>query len=94
VFFGNINGRMTALDAKSGGVVWRAETGMTISSPPSIRGNQLFFGNNANDIYSLDASTGETIWKIATGGFVVTSPAVGRDAVFVAGMDGVVRCVR
>ena len=85
---------MTALDAATGSVIWQTPTGQTILSAPALRGNRIFFGNNSNKIYSLDAGTGQIVWEIGTDDFVVTAPAVGKDAIYVTGLDSVIRCIR
>ena len=85
---------MTALDAKTGTVLWKTPTGQTIASGPSIRGNQLFFGNNNGVIHALDASTGQIQWTIKTKGLVTTAPVVGKDMLFVTGLDSQVYAIR
>jgi alcohol dehydrogenase (cytochrome c) len=75
VFVGTLDGRMVALDQKTGKQIWstqltdmKTEFGAVFSSPPQLAGNILFGGTTGGDqptigkIYGVNADTGERVW--------------------------------
>ena len=75
VFVGTLDGRMVALDQKTGKELWstqltnmKAEYGALFSSPPQLAGNILFGGTTGGDqpimgkIFAVNADTGERAW--------------------------------
>ena len=78
-----------ALDAMSGGVVWRFETGDVIRSSPTVNAGVVYVGSNDNHVYALDAGSGALRWKRDTGAWVQYSPVVSGGLVYVGAMaDG------
>ena len=75
VFVGTLDGRMLALDQKTGKEVWSTqltdmnkEFGALFSAPPQLAGNILFGGTTGGDqpiigkIFAVNADTGERAW--------------------------------
>lgn len=69
VFFGARNGRVYALEAKSGCTVWefkaRSEVRTAIDVAPVADGSRfaLYFGDTKANLYAVDAATGKQIWR-------------------------------
>ncbi len=69
IFIGARNGRVYALDAKSGCTIWefeaRAEVrAAVLLSPTSADGhNFLYFGDTKANVYAVDAASGEQLWR-------------------------------
>ena len=75
VFVGTLDGRMLALNQKTGEQIWstqltnmRQQMGALFSSPPQLAGDILFGGTTGGDqpiigkIYAVNADTGERAW--------------------------------
>jgi alcohol dehydrogenase (cytochrome c) len=75
VFVGTLDGRMLALDQKTGKQIWstqltnlKSEFGALFSAPPQLAGNILFGGTTGGDqpligkIFAVNADTGERAW--------------------------------
>ena len=75
VFVGTLDGRMLALDQKTGKQIWstqltdmKKEYGALFSSPPQLAGDILFGGTTGGDqpiigkIFAVNADTGERAW--------------------------------
>lgn len=75
VFLGTLDGRMIALDQKTGKQLWstqltdlKQEYGALFSAPPQLAGDILFGGTTGGDqpirgkIYAVKADTGERAW--------------------------------
>lgn len=74
IFVGTIDGRLIALDARNGGVVWErmtidADSRRTINGAPRAFGNKVLIGNAGGDfgergyITAYDTGTGEQLWR-------------------------------
>ncbi len=78
VYVGSLDGRLFALDAKSGAVKWQADTfiyknrAYTSSGAPQIAGNVVVLGNAGADydargyVSAYDLKTGEFKWRFFT----------------------------
>ena len=86
VFVGALDGKLYALDAKSGHVVWSVDTiedhhrGYTSSGAPEIAGGLVIIGNGGSEydvrgyVTAYDMSTGKQAWRV----FIVPhDPATG-----------------
>jgi quinohemoprotein ethanol dehydrogenase len=88
VYVGTLDGRLVALDAGTGKVVWSVETtdpkaSYTITGAPRVVKGKVIIGNGGADIYRVrgyvsayDAETGKLAWRFYT---VPGDPAQGPD---------------
>jgi outer membrane protein assembly factor BamB len=67
VYFGSGDGNVYALDAASGTVKWKFQTGDVVHASPAISDGTLFIGSWDSYFYALDASTGREKWRFKTG---------------------------
>jgi len=89
VYFGSSDGNVYALDAASGTLKWKVQTGDVVHSSPAIADGTLYIGSWDRNLYALDAVSGKEKWHFQTGDDpeihnhigIQSSPAV---------MDGVV----
>lgn len=75
IYFGTYDGRLIAVDAKSGQLVWEVQTlpkesKLFISGPPRAYNGKILIGNGGGDgspsrgfVTSYDAETGKQIWR-------------------------------
>lgn len=74
VFVGTQDGRLLAINAKSGELVWSQQTtdieGVFISGPPRVFNNKVIIGNGGADFIAMrgyvtayDTDTGEKVWR-------------------------------
>ena len=72
VYFNNSIGDITAVDIKSGQLIWQLPTQnnnisqnafQLSNSELVINENTIFFSNNKNEFYSIDTATGLINWK-------------------------------
>jgi len=88
VYFGSEDGNLYALDAQSGKLKWRYQTGDSIYSSPTVANGMVHFGSHDNKLYALDAITGELKWSYKTRGRVLCSPSVEAGIVYFGSEDG------
>jgi outer membrane protein assembly factor BamB len=89
------NGKVYALDLKTGREIWMFDTNCSISSTPSVDKGLIIFGTEKpGKIYSLDAYTGIVRWfyRIPNGDVVKCSPAIVEEKVIIGSSDGYLRC--
>ncbi len=67
VYFGSSDGNIYALDAASGVLKWKVQTGDVVHSSPAIADGTLYIGSWDTYLYSLDAATGKEKWRFKTG---------------------------
>ncbi|MBY8825627.1 PQQ-dependent dehydrogenase, methanol/ethanol family [Sphingomonas colocasiae] len=96
IFSATLDGRLIALDAKTGKLVWSADTldkgwPYTITGAPRVAKGKVFIGNGGGDlgargyVSAYDAATGKRLWRFYT---VPGDPAKGPDG---AASDEVLR---
>lgn len=96
VYVGSGDHRIYALDAQSGALRWKFETGNVVHASPAVAAGVLYIGSWDRNLYALDATTGALIWKFQTGDDtdiynqvgIASSAAVAGDTVFFGCRDG------
>jgi outer membrane protein assembly factor BamB len=67
VYFGSGDGNVYALDAASGGLRWKFQTGDVVHASPALSEGLLFIGSWDTYFYALDAASGAEKWRFKTG---------------------------
>ena len=67
VYFGSGDGNVYAIDATSGSLKWKFQTGNVVHASPAIANNTVYIGSWDTYFYALDAATGKLKWKFKTG---------------------------
>jgi len=93
VFVGSGTGALYALEALSGDVSWRVETGGDILSSPLYYNDMVFAGEYDGSLFAWSSNGGDRIWRYRTPGGIFSAPAVTDDIVIIGGDDGVVCAV-
>ncbi len=95
VYFGSGDGNVYAIDAASGDLRWKFQTGDVVHASPAYAGGVLYFGSWDSYLYAVDAATGQERWRFKSGedplihnqvGFQ-SSPAVVGGLVYVGCRD-------
>ena len=95
VYFGSGDGNVYALDAQSGDLKWKFQTGDVVHASPAYADGIVFFGSWDSYFYAVDARTGVEKWRFHGGEDAVThnqvgfqsSPAVVNGVVYVGCRD-------
>jgi outer membrane protein assembly factor BamB len=67
VYFGSGDGNIYALDAATGALKWKFQTGDVVHASPAISGGTLFIGSWDSYFYAIDAASGKEKWRFKTG---------------------------
>ena len=89
---GNLDGEIVALNAGSGKVRWRRQTGPSESSP-LVRGNDVYVGDWNGRVDDFDATTGDLKWTFKAGGKVKDGIAASGNSLFFGAYDSHVYAV-
>src|SRR5206468_900040 len=93
VYFGSSDAWVYALEADSGKLDWKYQTGDKILSSPnwvkSPKGDWILVGSYDYKLHCLDASTGKTNWVYETGNYINGSPAVANGQTVFGGCDAI-----
>jgi outer membrane protein assembly factor BamB len=66
IFFGGLDGAVSALDANSGAVLWRRELGGRITTSVLVVDGSLYAGSSNRHLYRLNSGTGAITADFAT----------------------------
>jgi eukaryotic-like serine/threonine-protein kinase len=77
VYFGSGDGNVYALDATSGDLKWKFQTGDVVHASPAFADGVVFFGSWDSYFYAVDARTGAQKWRFHGGEDAVTHNQVG-----------------
>lgn len=82
------SGHVVALDAQTGRVEARFDTGLSISAGPRIEGDQILLGTYDGEVVLLDRDNGSVIWKRNVSSEVLATPIVSDGKVIARVLDG------
>ncbi len=68
VYIGSNDGRLYALDARSGVERWRLQTQGRVASSPAVAAGRVYVLSYDGRLHAADATTGAALWNFATGG--------------------------
>ena len=95
VYFGSGDGHLYAVEAASGDLRWKFQTGDVVHASPAFADGVLYFGSWDSYFYAVDAATGKEKWRFHGGedpvlhnqvGFQ-SSPAVANGVVYTGCRD-------
>ena len=96
-YIGGWDGRVYALDVRTGKTLWSTQTDGEIDSSPAYAGGLLFVGNNAGSVYALAAKSGRVRWighsfssLFHPREYFYATPAVAYGRVYAPNTDGTV----
>ena len=78
IFVASGLGKMVALDASTGAVVWERETRVPLNSVPTVDNGRVFVISDDNELFAMNVETGEVLWTyqgITETASMLTSPA-------------------
>ncbi|HMI54432.1 MAG TPA: PQQ-binding-like beta-propeller repeat protein [Candidatus Saccharimonadales bacterium] len=67
VYFGSGDGNIYSLDAASGRLNWKFQTGDVVHASPAIADGTVFIGSWDSFFYAIDAASGREKWRFKTG---------------------------
>ncbi|GAA4446585.1 hypothetical protein GCM10023189_01870 [Nibrella saemangeumensis] len=94
LYVGSGDGRVYALKADTGDLLWSYQTGDIVHTTPAIQNDRLFVGSLDGYLYALNTHTGALIWKFKSVGHryfpkgeMQGLPVVGNGLVYIGSRD-------
>jgi len=78
IFVSSGLGKVVALDATTGALVWARQTRVPLNSAPTVSNGRVFVASDDNELFALNSNTGEVLWSyqgIIETARMLTSPA-------------------
>ncbi|WP_019639227.1 PQQ-binding-like beta-propeller repeat protein [Paenibacillus fonticola] len=94
LYVGSYDGKLYALNSKTGKLKWAFETAWAIASSPAIGADgTIYIGSGDGKLYALDPNAPNDDerekWSFATGNRIYSSPAIGQDGtIYISSYDG------
>lgn len=63
IFYSSLDGYVYALEAKTGALRWKFDTGGAITTYPELLGDRVYVGTKNGDSYALTQQDGRVAWK-------------------------------
>src|SRR6185503_7433448 len=67
IYFGSSDRNLYAVDAATGALKWKYQTGDVVHASPAIADGMVFIGSWDSYMYALDAASGALNWRFKTG---------------------------
>jgi outer membrane protein assembly factor BamB len=87
-------GRVVAMDARTGKVIWAKRLASASESSPLATKGRIYVGSQDGTVYCLLAKSGRIVWRYKAGGAVKAGVAMSQDRLFVAAYNGSVTSLR
>ncbi len=84
IYIGSADGKVYALKAATGDVLWTYQTGAQVRATPTLVDGVVYVGSWDYSMYALDAQTGELLWQTPIGGQIQTTALVSDNLVYSA----------
>jgi outer membrane protein assembly factor BamB len=94
LFVGDWRGKVYALKANTGKVLWTFETDDQVKGAVAYSGGRIFVGSYDHHVYALEAGTGKQVWRVGaqerlgSRGRFYSTPAVAYGRVYIGSTDG------
>jgi outer membrane protein assembly factor BamB len=87
LYVGSADGALYALNAETGSIIWRKQTGGSVTESPVVVNGAVYFGSNDGFVYALNADTGREIWTCLVGTTMFGSVTYNRGNLYVGAHD-------
>ena len=90
LFGGTEDGRVYAINKKTGGIVWTFQHSAGFASTPVLSGEQIYVGSTDGVMFALQQETGKPSWRYRTRGALPGAAVVSDGKIFFGSVDGYV----
>jgi outer membrane protein assembly factor BamB len=87
VYVADNKGRIIAMNAHTGKVLWERETGLPFSGGPAVSANQIVVGSSDGDLVALSKRDGAAIWNARLDSEVLSIPRIAGSTVLAHTLD-------
>lgn len=88
IYAADYKGRVLAIDTRTGRKKWRIDTGLNVSSGPTVKENILLIGTLDGSVHAFRAADGSPLWQSTVSSEVLAVPVLEDGVVIVRCLDG------
>ncbi|HSH29513.1 MAG TPA: outer membrane protein assembly factor BamB [Thiohalobacter sp.] len=88
IFAVDHQGRVMALEAATGKLVWERDTGLAVSGGVGAGDGLILIGSSEGEVLALDWRDGAEVWRARVSGEVLAPPQAARGVAVVQSVDG------
>jgi outer membrane protein assembly factor BamB len=74
IFVADSSGRLVAVAADSGRILWERDTDLQFSGGPDVKGDRLVIGTSRGELVAFSSSDGKELWRTQLGSEVLSVP--------------------
>lgn len=93
VFISGMAGTFSALDKKTGEIIWERSFEWPIWTSPAIDENMVYVGDNGGLLRALDKKDGRTLWNFQADGVILSAPITVGNYLIFASLDKYLYCI-
>jgi len=93
IFVSGVAGILSALDRKTGKIVWERSFDWPIWASPTVDGDIVYVGDNGGILRALDIYDGHTLWNYQAEGVILAAPVIIGDYLIFASLDKNLYCL-
>ena len=87
LYVADAEGRIAALDAGTGKVLWERETGLPFSGGPAVSDKYILLGSSNGDLVALALQDGAVLWNARLNSEILSVPRIAGSRVLVHTLD-------
>ena len=88
VFANSLDGRLVALDKRTGKAIWSVHTQDGLEAAPAVGPDLVYLGTNGGRFLAFEKSTGEVRWEVAVRSPILASPCDASRGLCLTSIDG------
>lgn len=93
VYIGTDDGRLLALDLRTGAKAWEYKGGEAFGAPPGYSEGRVFIGDRLGTVHAVDGASGAKLWTFAAEQEILASPNFGGSYVLIGSYDYSLYCL-
>ncbi len=93
IYFGSLDARLYALDAKTGWSIWEFRMKSGTVSSPWLTEKYIYIGSADGNIYCVNLQSSKKAWLFEAENQVASSPIIYQDSLYCGGIDGSLYCL-
>jgi len=87
LYVADAEGRIVALDADTGQILWERETGLPFSGGPEVNAKYILLGSSDGDLVACSVRDGAELWNTHLGSEILSVPRIAGPSVIVHTLD-------
>lgn len=93
VYIGDLDGKLYALDLKTGEKKWEHKIESGFMASPAVQNGRLYIGDTDGRVYCYDTKTGQPLWGFETQAEIDSSANFYKENVLVGSQDATLYCL-